>query len=146
MRPRVAGPHKWYLEWSSWNCTSGLQTKTRTTLNDHTVNILTAESDFSKKCAKNTSTHSKWKKEWASSHTPLSIIAWECCIQWMAIPSITGSDGQSDKKGDINCSSKGSNQHFLWICISTHYVLHNYKVSSNSVKQFQWRCADQLFQ
>ena len=23
------------------------------------------------------------------------------------------SDGQSDKKGDINCSSKGSNQHFL---------------------------------
>ena len=29
----------------------------------------------------------------------------------MAIPSIR--DGQSDKKGDINCSSKGSNQHFL---------------------------------
>ena len=64
----------------------------------------------------------------------------------MAIPSITGSDGQSDKKGDINCSSKGSNQHFLWICISTHYVLHNYKVSRNSAKRFQWRCADQLFQ
>ena len=51
------------------------------------------------------------KKEWASSHTPRSNIAWECCIQWMAIPSIR--DGQSDKKGDINCSSKGSNQHFL---------------------------------
>ena len=30
---------------------------------------------------------------------------------WMAIPSI--SDGQSEKKGDKNCSSKGSNQHFL---------------------------------
>ena len=53
----------------------------------------------------------KWKKEWASSHTPRSNIAWECSIQWMAIPSIR--DRQSDKKGDINCSSKGSNQHFL---------------------------------
>ena len=29
----------------------------------------------------------------------------------MTIPSIN--DGQSEKKGDINCSSKGSNQHFL---------------------------------
>ena len=38
----------------------------------------------------------KWKKEWASSHTPRSNIAWECCIQQMAIPSI--SDGQSDRK------------------------------------------------
>ena len=58
-----------------------------------------------------TSQHRTWKKEWASSHTPRSNIAWECCIQWMAIQSIR--DGQSDKKGDINCSSKGSNQHFL---------------------------------
>ena len=39
----------------------------------------------------------KWKKEWASSHTPRSNIAWECCIQWMAIPSIR--DRQWDKKG-----------------------------------------------
>ena len=46
------------------------------------------------------------KKEWASSHTPRSNIAWECCIQWMAFPSIR--DGQSDNKGNINCSSKGS--------------------------------------
>ena len=38
----------------------------------------------------------KWKKEWASSHTPHSNIAWECCIQRMAIPSI--SDGQWDWK------------------------------------------------
>ena len=86
----------------------------------------------------------KWKKEWASSHTPRSNIAWEGCIQWMAIPS--SKDGQSDKKGDINCSSKGSNQHFLYKCISTHNVLHNYKVSRNSVERFQWSCADQLFQ
>ena len=35
----------------------------------------------------------KWKKEWASSHTPRSNIAWECCMQRMAIASI--SDGQS---------------------------------------------------
>ena len=48
----------------------------------------------------------EWKKEWASSHTPRSNIAWECCIQWKGTPSIR--DGQSDKKGDINCSSKGS--------------------------------------
>ena len=26
------------------------------------------------------------------------IIAWECCIQWMAIPGVTCSDGQSDRK------------------------------------------------
>ena len=60
--------------------------------------------------------------------------------EWMAIPSI--SDGQSDKKGDINCSSKGSNQHFLYKCISTQNVLHNYKVSRNSVEPFQRSCAN----
>ena len=60
---------------------------------------------------------------------------WECCIQWMAIPSIIY--GQSNKKGNRNCSSKGSNQHFLKKCLSTHYVPHNYKVSRNSNEQFQ---------
>ena len=70
--------------------------------------------------------YSLWKKEWASSHTPCSSIAWECCIQRMAIQSI--SDGQSDRK-----------------CISTDYVLHNYKVSRYSVKPFQWSCAEELF-
>ena len=29
-------------------------------------------------------------------------------------------------------------QNFLWICTCTHYVLHNYKVSQNSVERFQW--------
>ena len=112
-------------------------------------------------------------------------------------------DGQSDKKGDINCSSKGStsifcknahlhmmsfittkfqgillsrfsgvvltncfssifqfrqfskfkkgepprkkwNQNFLWICTSTHYVLHYCKVSGNSVERFQRSCANKL--
>ena len=38
----------------------------------------------------------KWKKEWASSNTPRSNIAWECCIQRISIPSI--SDGQSERK------------------------------------------------
>ena len=80
------------------------------------------------------------KEEWASSHTPRSNIAWEWCIQRIAIASI--SDGQSAKKGYINCSSKGSNQHFLQKCISTHYVLHNYKVSGNSVEWFQRSCAN----
>ena len=34
------------------------------------------------------------------------------------------------------------NQNFLWICPSTHYVLHNYKVSRNSVERFQRSCAN----
>ena len=37
---------------------------------------------------------------------------------------------------------KKLNKNFLWICPSTHYVLHNYKVSRNSVERFQWSCAD----
>ena len=37
------------------------------------------------------------------------------------------------------------NQNFLWICTSTHYVLHNYKVSRNSVERFQRSCTDKLF-
>ena len=64
----------------------------------------------------------------------------------MAIPSIN--DRQSDRKPvsselhkiilpqfkkDIYCSLKRSNQHFLYKCTSTRYVLHNYKVSWNSL-------------
>ena len=45
---------------------------------------------------KHSKNYKKWKKEWASSHTPCSNIAWECCIQRMAIPSI--SDQQLDRK------------------------------------------------
>ena len=44
------------------------------------------------------------------------------------------------KKGVIPI--KKLNQNFLWICASTHYVLHNYKVSWNSVERFQRSCAD----
>ena len=43
-------------------------------------------------------------------------------------------------------SRKKLNQNFLWICSSTHYVLHYYKVSGNSVEGFQRSCADKLFQ
>ena len=39
------------------------------------------------------------------------------------------------RKGVI--SRKILNQNFLWICTSTHYLLHNYKVSGNSVEWFQ---------
>ena len=46
------------------------------------------------------------------------------------------------KKG-VNMRKKW-NQNFLWICISTHYVLHNYKVSQNSVEPFQRSCANKL--
>ena len=34
------------------------------------------------------------------------------------------------------------NQNFLWICTSTHYVLHYHKVSRNSVERFQRSCVD----
>ena len=72
-------------------------------------------------------TYSLWKKEWASSHTPCSSIAWECCIQeWQFKALVTGN--QKIRK-----------------CISTDYVLHNYKVSRYSVKPFQWSCAEELF-
>ena len=40
---------------------------------------------------------SKWKKEWASSQTPHSNIAWECCIQWLAIQALV--TGNQTKKG-----------------------------------------------
>ena len=39
------------------------------------------------------------------------------------------------KKG--HCS-----QNFLWICTSTHYVLHYYRVSGNSAERFQRSCAN----
>ena len=44
------------------------------------------------------------------------------------------------KKG-VTPREKKSNQNFMWICTSTHYVLHNYKVSQNSVERFQRSCA-----
>ena len=44
------------------------------------------------------------------------------------------------KKG-CNSEKKKLNQNFMWICTPTHYVLHNYKVSWNSVERFQ-SCAD----
>ena len=47
------------------------------------------------------------------------------------------------KKGVIQRNKL--NQKFLWICTSTHYVLHYYKVSGNSVERFQRSCADKLF-
>ena len=37
---------------------------------------------------------------------------------------------------------KNLKQNFLWICASTHYVLHNYTVSGNCVERFQRSCAD----
>ena len=45
------------------------------------------------------------------------------------------------KKGR-NSVKKKWNQNFLWICASTHYVHHNYKVSRNSIEQFQRSWAD----
>ena len=44
----------------------------------------------------------------------------------------------------LNFVQKGHNyQNFLWICVSTPHVLHNYKDSPNSVERFQRRSADQ---
>ena len=47
-------------------------------------------------------------------------------------------------KKAVTPREKKWNQHFLWICTSTHYVLHNYKVSRNSVEQFQRSFANKL--
>ena len=41
------------------------------------------------------------------------------------------------KRAEIR--EKKLNQNFLWICASTHYILHNYKFSRSSVKRFQRR-------
>ena len=45
--------------------------------------------------------------------------------------------GQISKFKKYVTSRKKWNHNFLWICASTHYVLHNYKVSRNSVERFQ---------
>ena len=45
------------------------------------------------------------------------------------------------KKG-VTPKKKKRNQNFLWICASTHYVLHYYKVSRNSVERFQRSCGN----
>ena len=37
------------------------------------------------------------------------------------------------------------NYNFLWICTSTYYVLHYYKVSGNSVEWFQRSCANKKY-
>ena len=80
----------------------------------------------------------KWMLEWASSYTPRSNIAWECCIQHMAIPSISGVQSyrkqvsskmhkiilaKVQKGYNIKGSIKRSNEHFQLKCISTHCVL-----------------------
>ena len=71
-------------------------------------------------------------------------------FRWVALTNcFTGSSifhfGQISKfkKGVIPRTKL--NKYFLWICLSTHYVPHNYKVSRNSVEQFQWSRADELF-
>ena len=64
-------------------------------------------------------------KERVKKLTYPTLHAWECWIQRMAILQL----GFTPRKK--------FNQTFLWICASTHYVLHNYKVSLNSVERFR---------
>ena len=45
----------------------------------------------------------------------------------------------------IQTPRKKINLNFLWICAYTQYVLHNYKVSWNSVEQFQKNCPSCIF-
>ena len=87
---------------------------------------------------------SRWKKEWASSHTPGSNTAWECCIQRMSIPSISvWQSGRKPVSSELHkiILAKVQKGYKLLLKqiksafpakISTHYVLHNYKVSRNS--------------
>ena len=90
----------------------------------------------------------EWKKEWASSHTPRSNIAWESCIQRMAIPSI--SDGQSDrwvahiKLAKVQKECKYIKSAFP-VKMDIYTLVHYYKVSRTSIERIQWNCADKLF-
>ena len=59
--------------------------------------------------------------------------------EWQAL--VTGYRQISKFKKGVTPRKK-INQNFLWISPSTHYVLHNYKVSRNSVVRFQRSCAD----
>ena len=65
---------------------------------------------------------------------------------WLTVLSSIFHFGQTAKFKKGITLRKKLNQNFLWICTSTWYVLHNYKVSWNSVERFQKSCADKLFQ
>ena len=67
---------------------------------------------------------------------------WMCADRLFRVVSFILVKFLSSKRGIT--SRKKWNQNFLWICTSTHYVLHNYKVSGNSVKRFQRNCANKL--
>ena len=65
----------------------------------------------------------------------------ELCRQTV-LSSIFNFGQISNFKKGVTPRKKKWNQNFLWICASTHYVLHNYKVSGNSVEPFQKSCAN----
>ena len=50
--------------------------------------------------------------------------------------------GQISKFKKSVTPRKKTNQNFLWICTSTHYVLQFHEVIRNSVERFQRGCAD----
>ena len=60
-------------------------------------------------------------------------------LRWQSVFSSIFHFGKISK---FKKDEKKLNQNFPWICSSTHYVLHNYKVSPNSVERFQRSCAD----
>ena len=92
--------------------------------------------------------HTKFHDNWISSFKGVAMT-----IIWDGRTDVR-TDGRSDCTprpafafGDAGKKSatprkKKWNQNFLWICASTHYVLHNYKVSRNSVERFQRCCAN----
>ena len=57
-----------------------------------------------------------------SSHTPRSNIAWECCIQWMANPSI--SDGQLER--GYTCIAPHKDQISISCKNAYLHIIHNY--------------------
>ena len=70
------------------------------------------------------------------------MVSVELCWPTVSVVSFIFVKFRSSKRALI--WEKNWNQNFLWICTSTHYVLHYYKVSGNSVEPFQRSCANKL--
>ena len=96
-----------------------------------------------------------WKK--IESKFPVDMHIYTLClhyyrVSWNSVERFQRSwDDKLLNFGQISKFKKGvfpikkMNQNFLRICISTHYVLHDYKVSQNSFEQLQRSCPDKLF-
>ena len=72
------------------------------------------------------------------------VVSVELCWPTVSVVSFILANFQSSKRGIA--PRKKLNQNALWICTSTHYFLHYYKVSGNSIDRFQsCACANKKY-